>query len=97
MAVVRVLGTGEEAVIDPVTSILVALQRKGIGIETVCGGRAQCGRCVVRIVSGGEKCSKKKPPEAHRLEILKAGEDMRLACQTYTVGDIEIEIINRPV
>ena len=87
----------EEAIpSSPAISILNLLQRNGVPIQTICGGRAQCGRCVIRILEGGERMNRKNQREIIRLQALNAGEDMRLACQSYTRGDIEIEIINRP-
>jgi ferredoxin len=56
---------------------------------SVCGGRAQCGKCAVRIVRGVEYLTKKRAVEA-----IGADTDVRLACQTYTRGDVEIEILN---
>jgi ferredoxin len=38
--------------------------------------------------------NKKNQIEIARLRALNAGEDMRLACQSYTRGGIEIEIMN---
>jgi ferredoxin len=38
--------------------------------------------------------NKKNQIEIARLVALNAGEVMRLACQSYTRGDIEIEIMN---
>jgi ferredoxin len=38
--------------------------------------------------------NKKNQAEIARLAALNAGEGMRLACQSYTRGDIEIEIMN---
>ena len=78
----------------PLYLCLSPLQRRQIPIDTICGGRAQCGRCVVRILKGSEFLTKKKPAEILRLNTLKADETMRLACQTYTRGDIELEIVN---
>jgi ferredoxin len=85
----------EEAISSsPAISILNLLQRNGVSIQTICGGRAQCGRCLIRILSGAEKMNKKNRREIIRLKAMNAGEDMRLACQSYTRGDIEIEIVN---
>jgi ferredoxin len=85
----------EEAISSsPAISILNLLQRNGVSIQTICGGRAQCGRCLIRILSGAEKMNKKNQREIIRLKAMNAGEDMRLACQSYTRGDIEIEIVN---
>jgi len=94
MPVIQVRNTGHRVKTDLVTSILVSLQRDGVPIQSVCGGRAQCGRCAVRIVRGEEFLTKKTALELIRLRALGADDDTRLACQTHTRGDIEIEIVN---
>ena len=91
---IRIKGRDEAISSSPAISILNLLQRNGISIQTVCGGRAQCGRCLIRIMSGAGGMNKKNQRELIRLQALNAGQDMRLACQSYTRGDIEIEIIN---
>jgi ferredoxin len=91
---IRIKGREEAISSSPAISIFNLLQRNGISIQTLCGGRAQCGRCLIRILSGSEGMNKKKQREIVRLKAMNAGGDMRLACQSYTRGDIEIEIIN---
>jgi ferredoxin len=49
---------------------------------------------MIRILSGAEGMNKKNQREIIRLQAMNAGEDVRLACQSYVRGDIEIEIIN---
>jgi ferredoxin len=49
---------------------------------------------MIRVLSGAERMNKKNQREIIRLKSMNAGEDIRLACQSYTRGDIEIEIIN---
>ena len=94
MPMIRVKGRGGAISSSSAISLLNLLQRNGIPIETICGGRAQCGRCLLRILKGAETMNKKNQIEIARLVALNAGEDMRLACQSYTRGDIEIEIMN---
>ncbi|UCF95809.1 MAG: (2Fe-2S)-binding protein [Spirochaetaceae bacterium] len=79
---------------SPAVSLLNLLQRNSVPIQTICGGRAQCGRCLIRVLKGADKMNKKNQREIIRLQALNAEEDMRLACQSYARGDIEIEIIN---
>ncbi len=94
MAMIRIRGREGAIASSPVVSILNLLQREGVSIETECGGRAHCGRCLIRVLSGVDWMSRKTPAEISRLEALGAGEDLRLACQSYTRGDIEIEILH---
>ena len=91
---IRIKGREQAISSSPAISILNLLQRNRVSIQTLCGGRAQCGRCLIRILSGAETMNKSNQREIDRLQALNAGEDMRLACQSYTRGDIEIEIIN---
>jgi adenylate cyclase len=91
---IRVQGRAEPVPSSTVVSLLVTLQRHGVPIDTVCGGRAQCGRCLVRILAGSERMNRPAAAELRRLESLGAGPDHRLACQSYTRGDLEIQIVN---
>ena len=94
MPSIHVLNRGDRVETDLVTSILVSLQRRGVPIQSICGGRAKCGRCAVRIVSGTQFLTSKSAVEKIRLDAMGADEHVRLACQTYTRGDIEIEVLN---
>lgn len=91
---IYVTNTGETVETDLVTSVLVALQIGRVQIENLCGGRAKCGRCAIRIIEGNRFLSKKKQNEAKKLAGISAASDIRLACQAYTRGDIRIELIN---
>ncbi len=91
---IRIRPSGRQAPANPVISVLVALQRAGVPIDTVCGGRAQCGRCLIRVLAGREKMNPVGEAEAARLAALGAAPDQRLACQSYTRGDLSIEIMN---
>ena len=94
MPTIHVLNTGDKVDTDLVTSILVSLQRNAVPIMSVCGGRAQCGKCAIRIVKGHQYLTKRSALETIRLEAIEAEADVRLACQTHIRGDVEIEILN---
>ncbi len=91
---IRIKGRAEKIKSNPVHSILITLKRNSIPIETVCGGKAQCGRCLIRVAKGLKTMNARNDREISRLKALGAASNMRLACQSYTHGDIEIEIIN---
>ena len=93
-ATIRVIGTGDSAPTTPARSILVCLQQAGVPILTQCGGRAMCGKCAVRVHAGREYLSAPRERELDRLKAIAAPADARLACQTHTRGDLEIEILN---
>jgi adenylate cyclase len=93
--IIRIPALDREIPASPVVSLLNLSLRQGVPIQTVCGGRAQCGRCLIRILEGAENLNPRGEAEKLRLAALNAGEDMRLACQSYARGDVTIEIMNR--
>ncbi len=99
MASIRIYGRPDTFHTNITTSILNVLLKNGFPIETFCGGRASCGRDLIRIRSGAQFVSPRRETERRRLEALAAegepsGPDMRLACQSYVRGDVEIEVIH---
>jgi adenylate cyclase len=92
--IIRIANLEREIPSNPVTSVLNLLLQQGVPIQTLCGGRAQCGRCLIRVLNGTENLNPKGEAEKLRLAALSADADMRLACQSYTRADITIEIIN---
>lgn len=93
MASIKILNTGQVVQASAAISILNTLQREGVAIKHVCGGKAQCGTCRYKIVEGERFLSPMNEREKTRLEALGNPENVRLACQTYAFGDISIEII----
>lgn len=74
----------------PGQSLLNSLLYEEIHIHTVCGGKARCGCCRIRIVSGSKGLTPVNKYETVRLgkELLDDG--WRLACQTSTLRDVTI-------
>ena len=100
MASVMVNGSPRVFETNLTTSILNVLLKNNFPIQTFCGGRAQCGRDLIRVLSGAEYLSPRRDRETKRLASLAlegepSGPDMRLACQTYVRGDVVIEVIHR--
>lgn len=91
---IYIKNSGQQIETVMVRSILIALQINEIPIRTLCGGKAICGQCLVRILKNRQHLSPIQPREASALQRLGADPDMRLACQTYAGKDVEIEIIN---
>ena len=94
MISIFIKNNGQQIETVMVRSILIALQVNEIPIRTLCGGKAICGQCLVRILKSRQYLSPIQPREASALQRLGADPDMRLACQAYPGKDIEIEIIN---
>jgi adenylate cyclase len=73
-------------------TVLEASRSFGIPHEALCGGRARCTTCRVRVVDGASHC----PPPAHDERraldrIAVSSPDVRLACQLRPTGDIGVE------
>jgi len=101
VASIRVEGRTEIYQANLTTSILNILLRNGFPIRTICGGRAQCGRDIIRIKSGAEFLSPHREMETRKLAALAregepSGPDVRLACQTFVRGDVVIEVLHPP-
>ncbi len=71
-------------------SLLEALREARIPHAAVCGGRARCTTCRVRVGSGLAQLPAPNHLEARALERIKAGEDVRLACQLHPDADLAI-------
>lgn len=71
-------------------TILEALRAAGIAHASVCGGRARCTTCRVRIGVGLEHLPAPRELEAAALERIGAAQSVRLACQTRPSRDLHI-------
>jgi adenylate cyclase len=71
-------------------SLLDASRAAHIPHASICGGRARCSTCRVRIIDGTERIP---PPSAGEWAVLQscgAGPAVRLACQSRPEGDIRL-------
>ncbi|MCW6513147.1 adenylate/guanylate cyclase domain-containing protein [Lichenifustis flavocetrariae] len=71
-------------------SILEASRLHGIAHASVCGGRARCSTCRVRVVRGAGDLPPPNGIEAATLASLGALADVRLACQTRPQADVSV-------
>jgi len=71
-------------------SVLEALRDAGIAHASVCGGRARCTTCRVRVGAGREQLAAPSALEATALDRIRAPENVRLACQTRPSSDLSI-------
>ena len=93
MTRIEITNTGQIVETSAAISILNSLQREGVSIRHVCGGKAQCGTCRYKIIKGEQYLSPVTEREQIRLDALGNPENVRLACQSYAFGDITIEIL----
>ena len=89
---VRITYPGDRVVTVPLGfSLLEASRWSGIPHASVCGGRARCSTCRVRVIHGSEHLAPPNPAERRTLERIGSPRDVRLACQTRPQADLAIE------
>jgi adenylate cyclase len=71
-------------------SVLDASRRAGIPHASVCGGRARCSTCRVRVLLGWENLVPPSPAENRVLSPLGTDRAVRLACQLKPTADLSV-------
>jgi uncharacterized 2Fe-2S/4Fe-4S cluster protein (DUF4445 family) len=84
------------------TPVLDAARKLGVYVESVCGGRATCGRCQItvqegnfakhKIVSSNDHISAKGPKEARYEQVRGLPLERRLSCSAQILGDLVIDV-----
>ncbi len=77
-------------------TLLEISRRFGIPHASVCGGRARCSTCRVRVEEGLEGACPPGPVEAATLKSIKAPPDVRLACQLRPSNSLAVARLLRP-
>ncbi|HET7838523.1 MAG TPA: 2Fe-2S iron-sulfur cluster-binding protein [Rectinemataceae bacterium] len=104
MGRIRIPRIGVEVETSPAFSILNSLLSAGVEIRHDCGGKALCGTCRLRVLSGASGLSPIGPREAERLDAIRASGaippssgtgdgTIRLACQAHASREAEVEIM----
>jgi uncharacterized 2Fe-2S/4Fe-4S cluster protein (DUF4445 family) len=84
------------------TPVLDAARQLGVYVESVCGGRATCGRCQIevqeghfakhKITSANDHISAKGPKEERYERVRGLPDGRRLSCSTTIEGDLVIDV-----
>ena len=84
------------------TPVLHAARELGVDIDSICGGRARCGRCQVEavegsfakenIVSSADHLSEMGEAEAYCLQRGRLQPGNRLSCQAEILGDVRVDV-----
>ena len=82
--------TGRAMAMLPGATVLETLRANGIPHASVCGGRARCTTCRIRVVSGLAELPEPAGLEAAALARIIAAEGVRLACQIRPGSDISV-------
>ena len=78
--------------VNPAFSLLNNYLMQNIPIQTLCGGKAACGRCRFRVLEGAPHLSPVRPAEIARLGETLIAAGWRLSCQSHALRDITIEL-----
>jgi len=76
--------------VNPAFSLLNNYLMQNIPIQTLCGGKAGCGRCRFRVVAGASGLSPLRPAEIARLGETLIAAGWRLSCQSHALRDVTI-------
>ncbi|MGA2192417.1 MAG: ASKHA domain-containing protein [Nitrospirota bacterium] len=90
---VKFLPSGKSGEIKRGETILGVARGLGLEVDSLCGGQGVCGKCRVKIVSGGAGA-----PSAEEKKMLSASElssGVRLACMAVPDGDIVVKLPER--
>lgn len=84
------------------TPVLDAARKLGVYVESVCGGRATCGRCQIevqegsfakhKIVSSLTHVSEKGPKEERYEKVRGLPDGRRLSCSALILGDLVVDV-----
>ncbi|MCX5875981.1 MAG: 2Fe-2S iron-sulfur cluster-binding protein [Deltaproteobacteria bacterium] len=78
--------------VNPAFSLLNNYLMQNIPIQTVCGGKAACGRCRFRVLAGAAHLNPVRPAEIARLGEALIAAGWRLSCQSHALRDVTIEL-----
>lgn len=88
---INVTYSGGPTVVSPRGLTVLEVSRAyGIPHASICGGRARCSTCRVRIIDGGDN---QPPPDAAEMRVLErvgAAPNVRLACQLRPADDLSL-------
>ena len=94
--------SGRQGNVPSGTTVLQAARSLGVDIDSVCGGRAMCGRCQIvvgegdfpkhGIVSSAASVTARSKVEDRYAEKRDLADDRRLSCQALLCADVVIDV-----
>jgi len=78
--------------VNPAFSLLNNYLMQEIPIQTLCGGKAKCGRCRFRVLEGAKHLSPVRAAEITRLGEALIASGWRLSCQSHALRNVVIEL-----
>lgn len=77
---------------NPNKPLLEILNDLNVPIDQSCGGNGTCGTCLYRVKNGFELISEMQSIESEMAADRNFLKEERLACQSYVLGNIQIQI-----
>ncbi|MGD8402598.1 MAG: ASKHA domain-containing protein [Anaerolineales bacterium] len=71
-------------------SLLECARKLSVDLVSICGGVGSCDHCKVQIIAG--KVSEPTLEEEAELGVSQLEQGFRLACQTYPLGDVKLNV-----
>lgn len=87
---------GPDLLLPPGPTLLEISRMSGVPHASVCGGRARCSTCRVRVTDTKQSLPEPGPAERKTLDRIGAPPDVRLACQIRPQSDISVTRLIRP-
>ena len=94
--------SGRQGTVDKGVNLLQAARQIGVDIDSVCGGRAMCGRCQIEVGEGefakhgisssATNLTKPNLSETRYSEKRNLEEGRRLACQCCVLDDLVVDV-----
>jgi ferredoxin len=92
MARVTFLPLNLHVELQPNESVFAAARRSQVGISTACAGKGTCGLCRVKVVGGEQNLPPISAVEKRHLGNTYFLTKLRLSCQLFPTGDVDIEL-----
>jgi len=90
MTTITIRETGKKYQWEKGSNLLENLEKEGLFLSAVCGGKGKCGKCRFMIIEGG--LSEITVVEKVHLSDLELDRGIRLACQTKIIEDAIISL-----
>ncbi|GAB4535376.1 MAG: adenylate/guanylate cyclase domain-containing protein [Roseibium sp.] len=76
---------------QPGATLLELSRMNDVPVASVCGGRARCSTCRVRVLEGADALAPPAAAESAVLARIGARDDVRLACQIRPASDVSVQ------
>lgn len=96
MAEIQITPSGKRISCEEGSNLLQALLEAGVFVDNPCGGKGICGKCKVRVLSGGDgNISPVTETERKHLSEEELADGIRLSCLAGVYGQVEIGLLEK--